>query len=407
MKTTHEPLIATGTLAPDTLAGQVAVVTGAGRGIGFEAARALVWLGAHVVLAEIDKRTGRDAVARISTEFGEGTATFHQTDVGDERSVSRLTRQVLRAHRRVDIVLNNATVTPMGAVHTMPVKAWDASYQVNLRGPVLLAHAFLPGMIERDYGVFVCVSSVGEAYMGAYESLKAAQVHLSQTLDAELKGTGVIAFTIGPGIVRTPGAEAGIAALAPLYGKTVEEFYAMSQDHLISVEAAGAGFAAAIAQADRYRGDEVGSVQALQAAGISLTDQALETKALDLDDEERSLALALCRQVRTTLAEQADGWEQRSLFERQWVIRDFRKHAGRTVDQWLAELDRLTRSLAQSDLTAVASQHVPLDALARYYEHLQELAASYEKDPEKRQEQLEIIRGWQQTAERLGTFLAP
>jgi NAD(P)-dependent dehydrogenase (short-subunit alcohol dehydrogenase family) len=57
--TANRPLIATGTLTRDSLAGQVAVVTGAGRGIGFEAARALAWLGAHVCIAEIDKQTGR------------------------------------------------------------------------------------------------------------------------------------------------------------------------------------------------------------------------------------------------------------------------------------------------------------------------------------------------------------
>jgi NAD(P)-dependent dehydrogenase (short-subunit alcohol dehydrogenase family) len=217
----NNSLIGTGTLTRESLAGQVAVVTGAGRGIGFEAARALVGLAAHVILAEIDGRTGRDAAARITAEFGAGTATFVQTDVGDERSVARMTRRVLRAHGKMDVVLNNATITPLGAVHNVSIRAWDASHRVNLRGLVLLAHAFLPGMIERDYGVFVCVASVGEAFMAGYESLKAAQVHLARTLDAELEGTGVIAFTIGPGIVRTPGAEAGIATLAPLCGKTV------------------------------------------------------------------------------------------------------------------------------------------------------------------------------------------
>jgi NAD(P)-dependent dehydrogenase (short-subunit alcohol dehydrogenase family) len=398
-------MIGTGILTRESLAGQVAVVTGAGRNIGFEAARALAWLGAHVILAEIDKRTGRDAAARITSELGFGTATFIHTDVGNKRSVARLARRVLRAHGKVDIVLNNATVAPMGAVHQVPIKAWDASYRVNLRGPVLLAHAFLPGMIERDHGVFVCVSSVGEAYMGAYECLKAAQAHLGQTLDAEFEGTGVIAFAIGPGIVRTSSTEAAIGVVAPLYGKTVEEFYAMSEAHLTSVEAAGAGFAAAIALAERFRGDELGSAQALQAAGISLAGQGAEANPLDLDDEELAQALALCREVRTTLAEQAEGWKQRSLFERQWVVRDFKKHAGMTVQPWLETLDRLEHCLEEGDLDAVATLHVPLEVLARYYEHLQELAAGYEQDPTKLEEQLTAIRGWQASAEHLGALL--
>ena len=84
------PLIGTGNLRRDALAGQVAVVTGAGRGIGFEAARALAWLGARVVVAEIDRKTGREAAARISAEMGAGAAVFIHTDVGRERSVTRL-----------------------------------------------------------------------------------------------------------------------------------------------------------------------------------------------------------------------------------------------------------------------------------------------------------------------------
>ena len=397
-------LIGTGTLTRESLAGQVAVVTGAGRGGGYQAAWALAWLGARVCVAEIDRRTGQDAARRIAADFGADSATFCQTDVGDERGVARLARHAERALGPVDIVLNNATITPMGAVHDVPIADWDASYRVNLRGPVLLARAFLPGMLRRDRGVFCCVSSVGQAYMGAYESFKAAQVHLAQTLDAELEGTGVVAFTIGPGLVRTPGAEAGIAALAPLYNKTVEEFYAMSQEHIISAEAAGAGFAAAIALAERFRGEELASIQALNAAGIALAGRE-KAPAPELDEEERARALALVRSVRVTLAEQAEGWQERPLFERQWVIRDFKKQAGASVEQWLQTLEGLEQSLAAAGPAAMPPAAAPVDRLARYYAHLQELAASYEKDPVKLQEQLAIVRAWEDEAKELHALL--
>jgi predicted amidohydrolase len=77
------------------IAGQVAVVTGAGWGTGFEAARALAWLGAHVCIAEVDRRTGHQAAGRIAAEFGEGAVSFLRTDVGNERSVARLARRSL------------------------------------------------------------------------------------------------------------------------------------------------------------------------------------------------------------------------------------------------------------------------------------------------------------------------
>lgn len=369
-----------------------------------ETARALLWLGSQVVIAEIERETGRQAAARLGEEFGDGMISFVHTDVGKRRSVQRLKRQVLRQHGPVDVVVNNATVTPMGAVQDVPVEKWDASYRVNLRGPVLLSHAFLPGMLARRQGVFVCVSSVGEAYMGAYETFKAAQVHLAHTLASELEGTGVSAFAIGPGLVRTPGAETGIRALAPLYGKTVEAFYAMSEDHIISVEAAGAGFAAAVALAPRFHGQEIGVHQALNAAGIHLGKrQAIEGAALNEEQAER--ALALCRRVRATLRDQAAGWAERPLFERQWMKRDFSRQAGMPVERWLEALERLEQALEGRDEAALAEMRVPLDRLSGFYEHLQELAKGYVKDPADLEEQLETIKGWQEDVDRLNGML--
>jgi NAD(P)-dependent dehydrogenase (short-subunit alcohol dehydrogenase family) len=391
-------LIETGTLTRQSLVGQVAIVTGAGGGIGFEAARALVWLGAHVVIAEIDKSTGKDAAARLTEELGEGTVTFIQTDVGNERSVNRLARQM---HGKVDIVLNNATIGPLGAVQEVPIEDWDASYRVNLRGPVLLAQAFLPGMLERDYGVFVCVSSVGMAYMGAYEIFKTAQVELANTLDAELEGTGVIVFTIGPGVAPTATAQAGIEQIAPLYGKTVAEFYAMVENQIISVEAAGAGFAAAIALADRFRGQEIDSILALRTAGIELPEEGRETTKVSRTSAEFEQILTLCRQVRTTLVEQSEGWKQRSVFERQYMLRAFKKYASMPEERWLEALETLERCAEARDAGALAAVHAPLSALARFYEHLYGLADGYLKDPAQREEQLQIVRGWQEDAERL------
>jgi NAD(P)-dependent dehydrogenase (short-subunit alcohol dehydrogenase family) len=405
-------LITTGRLEAGSLGGQVAVVTGAGRGIGVEAARALIWLGARVIIAEIDQRTGRAAAARLGDEFGEASVAFVHTDVGSERSVRQLKRRVLRSYGRVDVVLNNATVTPIGPVQDIPIEQWDASYRVNLRGPVLLARAFLPGMLERDQGVFVCVSSVGEAYMGAYETLKAAQVHLAHTLSAELEGTGVSAFAIGPGLVRTPGAQAGIERLAPLYGKTVEAFYAMSEEHVVPVEGAGAGFAAAVALAPRFHGQEIGVLQALNAAGIYLAEDRNLLPAssrsdgnLMLSDEDVRRALVLCQRVRATLAEQAAGWAERPLFERQWMKRDFNRHAGMTVEQWLEGLDGLKQALEARDGGALSRASVPLDRLSGFYEHLQELATGYVRDTRKLEEQLQTIEGWREDVDRLTTAL--
>ncbi|MCR4403488.1 MAG: SDR family oxidoreductase [Firmicutes bacterium] len=460
-------VIETGSLRRDSLAGRVAVVTGAGGGIGYEAARSLVWLGCKVVVAEIDPKTGRQAAERLDREFGPGVALFVRTDVGDEASVRNLARRAESAFGPVDVVVNNATVAPLGAVKDVDIRAWDASYRVNLRGPVLLARAFIPGMIARNRGVFACVSSTGLAYMGAYESLKAAQVHLATTLSEELEGTEVAVFAIGPGFVPTQTALSSIPRLAALMGKSESELRAVVSAYELPVEAAGAGFAAAVAMASRYRGQEISSVQALADAGISLPSSkhavecpprgltsaehphpehphpayqtsgrppsevppswhphrghpASERQQVDserqdvaratlgqttygrgLSPEQFEEASALCRSVRKTLAEQSAGWRDRPVFERQWLVRAFRRHASMSVDEWLRVLEQLELALQDRDASAVARIAAPLDRLAAYYAYLHKMAEGYVKDPLQRDEQLGIVRGWQEEVERL------
>jgi NAD(P)-dependent dehydrogenase (short-subunit alcohol dehydrogenase family) len=390
-------LIATGHLTPQALAGRTAVVTGAGGGIGFEAARALAWLGARVIVAEITP-SYEAAAAALAAEFGAGRALGVQTDVGDEASVARLVAQA----GPVDIVLNNATIAPLGTVAEVPIDDWDRSYRVNLRGPVLLARAFLPGMLARGWGVFACVSSTGTAYMGAYETFKAAQVHLGNTLDDELAGTGVSAFTIGPGLVPTETARAAIKVLAPQLGMSLDEFFERNAGAVLSVEAAGAGFAASIALAEQFRGQEISSMQALKAAGIEV-EPAPAQAAAPLAYDRREQALGLCRQVRATLAEQSAGWKQRSLFERQWVLRDFRKCTGRPAEEWLAGLDRLQEALARGSGTVPG---LPLERLAGYYSHLADLAKGYERNPAKLEDSLRHVYAWKDEVERLAATLA-
>jgi NAD(P)-dependent dehydrogenase (short-subunit alcohol dehydrogenase family) len=398
-------LISTGTLTRQSLAGRVAVVTGAGGGIGLEAARALIWLGARVVIAEVNRRTGQDAEARLILEFGKGAAKFVHTDVGDERSVNRLSSQVVRDFGPVDVVLNNATIALLGAVKDVPIQDWDASYRVNLRGPVLLARAFLPGMVARKSGVFVCVSSTGTAFMGSYESFKAAQVHLAQTLDDELQSSGVIAFTIGPGFAPTQTALSSIPKLAAMMGKPVDELREMLRAHTLSVEAAGAGFAAAIALAERYRGQEISSVQALLDAGIELPEEIPESGRVTLAPEQIEQALSHCRQVRATLAEQSAGWKQRSIFEQQWLIRTFKQYARLPVEEWLKTLEKMEQALEARNVAGLSGVRPPFEGLAGYYAHLHEMAKGYVKDPAQREEQLRIVKGWQEDVEQLSKAL--
>jgi NAD(P)-dependent dehydrogenase (short-subunit alcohol dehydrogenase family) len=394
-------IMAAAGLSRTTLVGQTAIVTGAGGGIGLEAARALLWLGASVVIAEIDTASGVAAEAALAAEFGAERVAFIETDVGEEASVTQMVQAAEARFGRVDIVINNATIARLGLVKNLPIEAWDASYRVNLRGPVLLARACLPGMLRRDAGVFACVSSTGTAFMGAYETFKAAQVHLGHTLDAELEGTGVCAFTIGPGLVATETAVRAIDELAPHMGMSVDEFFAHNAGAVLSAEEAGAGFAAAVVLAERFRGQEISSMQALKALQPA-ADSAPHsvTPAAAAGD-----ALELCRAALATLREQLAGWKQRSLFERQWMLRDFKKQAGMPAEQWLEALQALEVALVGGGPPAASIP--PLERLAGYYSHLAELARGYEKDPARLEESLSHIYAWQAEVEALRQALGP
>jgi hypothetical protein len=98
----------------------------------------------------------------------------------------------------------------------------------------------------------------------------------------------------------------------------------------------------------------------------------------------------LCEAVYVTLKEQSEGWKSRSLFERQWVIRDFKKTAGMPAEEWLSTLERL-----QAELNGQRTvNRPPLEKLAGYYQHLADLAKGYEKDKAKLEENLRHVYGW-------------
>ncbi len=388
--TTNNPLlISTLGVSSAALKGETVMVTGAGGGIGLEAARALLWMGANVVIAEINEPTAKQAVQTLSEEFDSKRILFVHTDVGDEASVRHLYDESMKAFKKVDAVINNATIAVLGRVIDLPIQQWDASYRVNLRGPVLMARAFLPGMIANHHGAFICVSSTGTAFLGGYETFKAAQVHLANTLESELEGTGVQAFTIGPGLVPTETATKAVAQVAPDMGMSLDEFYRLNQGAMLSVEEAGVGFALSVIFAEKFNGQEISSMQAIKAADINYGSHEFE-KTVNPGGEQSARLAELCAKILSTLKEQSEGWKSRSIFERQWVIRDFKKTAGMPAEEWLERLTELKKAI----LNGEPFELPPLEKLAKYYEHLADLAKGYEKDPQKLADNLKFVYGW-------------
>ncbi len=387
-------IISKGILQQNQLEGHVALITGAGGGIGYETARSLLWLGAKVVIAEINKEKGKNAETALNKEFGSGSALFCHVDIGNEKSVKKLAHKINSTYSKLDILINNATVAPMGALHQVSINKWDMSYHTNLRGPVLLISQFLPGMLQRNSGVIVLVPSSGAApYMGAYEIFKTAQVELANTLTAELENTEISVFSLGPGIVKTETAHKAIEEIAPLYGKSVDEFYKMSENLLLSVEAAGAGFGAAVAMAPRYKGLEIGSIQALTDAGIQLQTAVADQRLL-LTVADKTRLSELFQRVKNTFTEQIGDWSNRPIFERQWLLRDFKKQMNAAPEHFMEKLTKFEAALVSDELSGKLLETLPLKSIDAYYKHQMDLCKGYEKDPHKVEENLAIMQGW-------------
>ena len=188
------------------LAGQVAVVTGAGRGIGRAIAGALGREGAAVVLAA---RSGPDlhGVVREIEQAG-GRALAVPTDVRQEGSVEALARRALAEWRQVDILVNAAGVATFAPVTDSKLDDWDQMLAVNLRGAVLCCRAVLPAMIGRRRGSIINVGSVvtSRALAGsaAYTASKYGLLGFSRVLAEEMRPHGVRVGVISAGATDTP-----------------------------------------------------------------------------------------------------------------------------------------------------------------------------------------------------------
>ena len=188
------------------LSGQVALVTGGGRGIGRAVAVALAEAGASVA---VTSRTEEqvDETVRLIRSAG-GVAAGFPADVSEPASVERLVRNVTEELGPIDLLVNNAGLSgPPGRDWEHDSELWWYVISVNVRGPYMLSRAVLPGMIERRRGRIVNVlgssSYLASPYNSAYTTSKAALYSLTRSLAAATQEYGIGVFNYGPGLVRT------------------------------------------------------------------------------------------------------------------------------------------------------------------------------------------------------------
>jgi len=194
-------------VADSELAGQVALVTGGGRGIGAAIARELAQAGMRVAVAA----RSRDQIEEVAGEI-DGVAV--QVDVSDEASVTGVVADVEDQLGQVDVLVNDAGIA--GPRETKPIweedpAEWWHVFEVNVLGAYLCCRAVLPPMVERGGGRIINVGS-GAAYLPprpgmlagvAYGPSKAALYRFGELLAGQLADRGIAVFTISPGLVRS------------------------------------------------------------------------------------------------------------------------------------------------------------------------------------------------------------
>jgi 3-oxoacyl-[acyl-carrier protein] reductase len=187
------------------LANQVAIVTGAGRGIGQAIALKLAGAGADIAAVDLKVEFCDETVQRV-TALGRKAWGF-AANVADAASVDAAVEQVLAATGKVDILVNNAGITKDGLLMRMSEADWDAVLDINLKGTFLFTKALVRGFLKQRSGRIVNIASVigliGNAGQCNYGASKAGVIGFTKSCAREVASRGITVNAIAPGFIQT------------------------------------------------------------------------------------------------------------------------------------------------------------------------------------------------------------
>lgn len=185
--------------------GHVAVVTGAGSGIGYGIAESFARAGAEVVIGEVHRQRGEEAAQRLRDAYGHGL--FVHADVAEDASCRNLIAQTLSTYGKIDTLVNNAGVNFVKPTLEMTAADWDRVVGVDLRGTFLCCRYALEPMVAAGRGAIINIASVHtQATLGAaapYAAAKGGVASLTQSLAIEFAPHGIRVNALSPGLIDT------------------------------------------------------------------------------------------------------------------------------------------------------------------------------------------------------------
>jgi 3-oxoacyl-[acyl-carrier protein] reductase len=188
---------------------KVAIITGAGRGLGKAFALRFAEEGAKLLLPDISLERAQNTAGEIKSKGGEAYAML--TDISDEKATQKMADEVVRLYGKVDILLNNAALyygVERRNWDAWTVKDWDRMFEINVRGTYLCCKAVAPIMVRAGKGKIINIASdvfkvAGAHHLMAYACSKSAVYTLTQCLARALGPSGINVNSIGPGFTAT------------------------------------------------------------------------------------------------------------------------------------------------------------------------------------------------------------
>ncbi|WP_425060807.1 3-oxoacyl-[acyl-carrier-protein] reductase [Sporomusa carbonis] len=188
------------------LDGQVAIVTGASRGIGRAVAIALAKVGAKVVINYAGNAQAAEEVRKVITDNG-GQAITVQADVANAEAVEALVKQTIDTYGKIDILVNNAGITRDALLMRMKEEDWDAVINTNLKGIFYCTKAVAKIMMKQRSGKIINMTSVvgirGNAGQANYAAAKAGVIGFTKSMARELASRGITVNAVAPGFIAT------------------------------------------------------------------------------------------------------------------------------------------------------------------------------------------------------------